>query len=33
MAVGEIVEDIVRVRHGNVAQSERGHTRVKVNFY
>src|SRR5215469_11125320 len=32
-AVGEIVEQIVRVRHGNVAQSERCHTRAKVNFY
>ena len=33
MAVGEIVEQIVRVHHGNIPQSERGHTLLEVNLH
>jgi hypothetical protein len=33
LAVGEIVVQIVRVLHGNIAHSERGHTRTKVNLH
>jgi len=33
LAVGEIVVQIMRVIHGNIAHSERGHARAKVNFH
>jgi hypothetical protein len=32
LAVGEIIEQIVRVIHGNIAHSKRGNTRAEVDF-